>query len=456
MERTTLFVDVILPLALPNLYTYRVPYEWNDAVAIGKRVVVQFGKNKLYTVLVRNIHSAVPGYETKYIVNILDDAPIVNIKQFELWEWMAEYYMCAKGDVMNAALPGGLKLNSETKIILNSEYNSNKEIIKSLTDKEYLVIEALENTNVLSISEVQQIIDQKQVYPIIKSLIEKKLIVAEEEIKEKYKPKIEDFIGLTDDADNEEKLKQIFTALEKKAFKQLELLMEYIKISDRYGNKKNFIKKSELLKNVEAKSNIINQLIRKNIFQLIEEEVGRLDYSSKANYTVTLNEYQQQAFVSIQEQFKTKDVVLLHGVTSSGKTEIYIQLIQKAINEDKQVLYLLPEIALTTQIINRLKKHFGNLVGVYHSRLNENERVEVWNEVLRFKIQNSKFKIILGARSALFLPFDNLGLIIVDEEHDSSYKQQDPAPRYNARDSAVFLAGIHKAKILLGSATPAI
>jgi len=460
MERTTLFVDVILPVAVPRLYTYRVPYERNSFIKEGQRVVVQFGKNKLYTALVRHIHENPPdNYAAKYIEEIIDEQPIVNTMQFKLWEWIADYYMCTIGEVMNAALPSGLKLSSETKIVL-----SEKSEIKTqeLSDKEYLIIEALEINHELRLDEIHEIIGQKTVQPIIKLLIEKGLIIIQEELKEKYKPKIASYVRLTDYANNEENLKTIFNELEKKSNKQLTLLLSYIKLSGRYEHKqvtdnKAGIKKSELLKHDNGSDSVLKSLVKKNIFEIYDKEVDRLlkeDASSSLN---PLNEHQNLAFNQIKEEFISKDVVLLHGITSSGKTEIYIKLIEEILSQGKQVLYLLPEIALTTQIISRLKKKFGEHVGVYHSKYNDSERVEVWKNILADrKKTNKSFSIVIGARSALFLPFSNLGLVIVDEEHDTSFKQYDPAPRYNARDAAIVLAQIHQSKTLLGSATPSI
>jgi primosomal protein N' (replication factor Y) len=472
MSRTTYFVDVILPLSVPNLYTYRVPFEWTDSIAIGKRVVVQFGKGKLYSALVRRIHEIPPKqYVAKYIDSILDDHPIVNQKQFELWEWMCSYYMCNIGDVMVAALPGGLRLSSETKVVLNHAYKE-QVLKKELSDKEFLILDALEIRQVLTLNDVSDIIEQKIVYPIIKSLIEKGVVLIQEELKEKFKPKIESFVRITDYADDEENLKTFFVALEKKAPKQLDVVMTYITLSKRYSKERVEVRKLDILKVVEGGEAALKSLIKKNVFELYEREVGRLASFENENKISNLNEEQQTILDSINVQFgrtenisgqPVKDVVLLHGVTSSGKTEIYVKLIEQAIAEGKQVLYLLPEIALTTQIINRLRKYFGDMVGVYHSKFNENERVEVWNNVLGRSFDEKKnatefsnFKLVIGARSALFLPFSNLGLVIVDEEHDTSYKQFDPSPRYNARDAAIYLAHIHKAKTLLGSATPCI
>jgi len=383
MSRITLFVDVIVPLAVPNLYTYRVPFELNDYIKSGQRVIVQFGKGKLYSALVRSVHENPPkNYQAKYIESILDEHPIVNEKQFQLWEWISNYYMCTIGEVMLAALPGGLRLSSETKIILNNDYK-NQSSYQELKDKEFLIVEALEVRNVLSITDVSQIVEQKTVYPIIKKLIEKKIVIIQEELKEKFKPKLETLVKLAEYADNENNLKTIFDSLEKKAGKQLDVLMAYIKISDRYGDKKSEIKKKDIVKMVEGADSAIKSLVKKNIFEIYEREVGRLMNYEGENKNSQLNEIQQEVLSSLIKQFNDKDVTLLHGVTSSGKTEIYIKLIEQTIAAGKQVLYLLPEIALTTQIINRLRKYFGNTVGVYHSKFNENERVEIWNTILK-------------------------------------------------------------------------
>lgn len=467
MSRVTLFVDVILPLSVPNLYTYRVPYDWNDSIAVGQRVVVQFGRGKLYSALVRRVHEVPPKqYAAKYIESILDEFPVVNEKQFALWEWMSGYYMCTIGDVMIAALPGGLRLSSETKLILHQDYKE-KLPNTDLSDKEFLILDALELRDVLSLNDVSAIVEQKTVYPLIKSMIEKGVVVIQEELKERYKPKIETFVALAGAYDSEEQLKTLFDQLEKKAGKQLDVLMAFIKLSERYSKNKKEVKKKDIVKMVDGADAAIKGLVKKNVLELYEAEVGRLTAFENENKVTQLNDIQQQTFDLINKQFNEgKDVALLHGVTSSGKTEIYVKMIEEVLAEGKQVLYLLPEIALTTQIINRLRKYFGEAVGVYHSKFNENERVEVWKNVINASNEKrstansqqptTNIQLIIGARSALFLPFDNLGLIIVDEEHDSSFKQYDPAPRYNARDSAIFLAHIHKAKTLLGSATPSV
>ncbi len=457
-----MYADVILPLAVPNLFTYSIPAVLQNQIKAGQRVVVQFGKKKLYTALVREVHKRQPvEYKAKPIESILDAEPIVNEKQFQLWKWISEYYMCTIGEVMNSALPSGLKLASETKLVLSAE----SELLKDdLTNDEFLIVEALEKNKVLLMSDAEEIVQDKSAYSIVKSLMEKGIVVLLEELKEKFKPKIEAFVRLTKYAGDEKNLKIIFNELEKKAFKQLEVLMEFIHLS---GHQKE-IKKSELLKRKEASASVIDALVKKNVFEVYEIETGRFASENSSSSSKSLSDDQQTALEKIREEWKTKEVTLFHGVTSSGKTEIYVKLIEETLKQGKQALYLLPEIALTTQVVSRIKKYFGDKLGVYHSRFNENERVEIWNEISKFQVTSptclparqvaigTKFQIILGARSSLFLPYSNLGLVIIDEEHDSSYKQFDPAPRYHARDTAILLAHLHKAKVLLGSATPSI
>ena len=451
------FVDVILPLAIPNLYTYSVPASNSGHIKVGQRVIVQFGKKKIYTALVRTIHSNKPKeYTAKPIEGILDIDPIVNERQFELWKWISDYYMCTIGEVMNAALPSGLKLTSETRIVLNEE---NKEGKDNLTNDEFLIVEALEKAEILTMQEAEEIVQNKSVHSVVKSLLEKRTIIIYEELKEKFKPKIEEFVKLTSYASEEANLKKAFDELEKKAFKQLEILMEFVHLSSIQKE----VKKSELLKRKDAAASVIDGLVKKNIFEVYERETGRFGPVDISAESKSLSDEQEKVLGEIRKEWNSKSVTLLHGVTSSGKTEVYVKLIEEAIQQGKQVLYLLPEIALTTQVVSRIKKYFGDTLGVYHSRFNENERVEIWNRVLAWKRpesktknNSSKFQVILGARSALFLPFSDLGLVIVDEEHDGSYKQHEPAPRYNAKDTALVLAHNHKSKVLLGSATPSI
>jgi primosomal protein N' (replication factor Y) len=455
-ELQTYFVDVILPLSVNNTYTYRVPNDLIDELEIGKRVIVQFGRGaKLYTGIIKKIHHTPPqNYEAKYIDSIIDDTPIVHEKNFELWQWLAKYYLCSEGDVMKAALPSALKLASETVVLLNPDWNKDVSI---LTDNEYLIVEALQIRGKLSLDEISNILSVKHIHRYIKTLVEKKVIITEEEIHRKYKPRYQTFVKLSENIKTDEDLKFWMDKLQK-ASKQLEAFIAYLQLSGRLQGNEKPVNKLHLQNTTGATSSTINQLVKKGVFSLYEVEVGRLSvYDKKIKSKFPLSNEQQLAYNEIKEGFSLNKPTLLFGVTGSGKTEIYIELIEEAINKGKQVLYLLPEIALTTQLITRLQKIFGDKIGVYHSKFNENERVEIWNEVLHFKPKVcNKFQIILGARSALFLPYKDLGLIVVDEEHENSFKQYDPAPRYNARDTAIVLAGMHKADILLGSATPSL
>jgi primosomal protein N' (replication factor Y) len=443
-NRKTLFVEVVLPLAIAKNYTYRVPYELNDVIAIGKRVVVQFGKSKLYTAIVAAITEHPPEkYEAKYLLEILDDRAVVTQQQLQFWKWLGEYYMCYDGEVMNAALPSALKLASETKIELNKEFEYDK---STLHDKEFLIVEALEIQPELTISDISKLLSQKTVMPILKALFEKNVITISEEVNDRYKPRKRTFLTLNPAYQGQDNLKELFALLEKRAPKQADAVLAYIKLARHQKT----ISKTELIEESGAGASSINSLIEKEILIAEEKNVSRLFFEEEdldANFE--LNTQQQEALVSIKQQFEQKDVVLLHGVTSSGKTQVYIRLIEQIMAQGRQVLYLLPEIALTTHIIERLRQYFGTSIGVYHSRFNDNERVEVWQKVL-----NNEYKVVLGARSSVFLPFVDLGLIIVDEEHETSYKQFDPAPRYNARDAAIFLANMYRGKVLLGSATP--
>ena len=455
----TLFIDVIVPLSVANKFTYRIPKEMNEFIAVGKRVIVQFGKSKFYTGIVYAVHSNPPKeYVAKYIETILDDEPIVTASQLQLWDWIAQYYLCNPGDVMNAALPSGLKLSSTSHITLNPDFSLDEMPYDYFTDKEHTVLEALQANASLSFEDVSVMLSIKTVQVFISKLIKKGAIVIYEEIKDKYKPKLVDYIGVNSNLlNNELQLKDVLDTLEKKAFKQAEVLLSVLHLlkADETAKQLGLVKKSVLLKSFDTA--VIKGLVKKEIFIETELETSRLLFDNKEKTNKILNDFQRQAVKDIEQQFETKQTVLLHGVTGSGKTEIYSDLIDKVIAQGKQVLYLVPEIALTTQLINRIRAVFGNSVGIYHSKFSENERVEIWNSILHEgddKLDAKHFNIVLGTRSALFLPFNNLGLIIIDEEHDNSYKQQDPAPRYHARDAAMYLANLHKAKVLLGTATP--
>ncbi|RNL56513.1 replication restart helicase PriA [Pedobacter jejuensis] len=444
-ERETLFVEVILPLSLAKNYTYRVPFELNSQIEIGKRVVVQFGKHKIYTALINSITTVPPTiYEAKYILDVIDSAPSVTETQLKFWKWMMDYYMCNEGDVMAAALPASLKLASETILILRENFDDSVE----LTEREAIIISALQKQQKLTVNDVSKLLGQKTIYPIINHLLDKELILVAEEVIQKYKPLLKSFIILNEFYNEEENLKQLFAILDR-APKQLDALLAYLKL-----NKLGLpISKEQLLEESNCGAAALKALTDKDIFTVLKRPVSRLAaHDDDFSVNFLLNDGQQSALIQINTAFEDKDVVLLHGVTASGKTQVYIKLIEEIINtSDGQVLFLLPEIALTTQIVERIKKYFGNSIGVYHSKFNNSERVEIWN-----KVKHGAFKVVLGARSAVFLPFQNLKLIVIDEEHEPSYKQYDPAPRYQARDSAIYLAHLHKAKVILGSATPSL
>ena len=438
-----IWIEVILPLAIPKTYTYSVPQSLADKIQVGSRAEVVFGKNKKYAGIIKSCSKKKPAYDTKNILNIIDDEPIIYPKQLELWSWISEYYMCSEGEVMAAALPTHLKLSSEAILIYNEEYG---EDFSELDNEEYLIAEALLIKKELKLTEAQQVADIVHVYPIVKRLIEKKVCFVWEAFTEKYKEKKENYVVLNPEYDNDEKLNELLN--NSKAPKQMELLLSFLHFIKTQGE----VSQSELLKKSGASVSQLKGLIDKNILFTQRRSVDRLKSLPKKSYvSFELNEFQKTALAEIESALGKKDVCLLHGVTSSGKTQLYIKQIEKFIQEGKQVLYLLPEITLTAQIIRRLQINFGGNIAIYHSKFNNNERVELWN-----KIRTGEIKIIIGARSALFLPFKNLGLIIIDEEHDPSFKQQDPAPRYNARDTAVFYAALFNAKVLMGSATPSI
>jgi primosomal protein N' (replication factor Y) len=376
---------------------------------------------------------------------VLDAEPVLYPQQLKLWNWIANYYMCSEGEVMAAALPTQFKLSSETILMLNGEYGDD---FSDLDDQEYLVAEGLSVRKELKLEEVQDILDIAHVYPVVKRLLEKKVCIAWESLKEKYIPKRESFVFLHSDYHQEEALAQLLNAWNNKAPKQLELLLSFLHIQKIDGE----VKQSALLKKSGASATQLNGLVEKGILVLRKLSVDRLPLLSKSvNIDFSLSPVQEEAFLKINKALDEKNVCLLHGVTSSGKTQVYIKLIEEQVKQGKQVLYLLPEIALTAQIIRRLQQHFGGYISIYHSKFNPNERVELWN-----KVKKGEIRVVLGARSALFLPFSDLSLIIVDEEQDASFKQQDPAPRYNARDAALYYANQCNAKVVLGSATPSI
>lgn len=459
--RVTFFVDVLLPLPLSALFTYRVPQELEEYVQFGVRVIVPFGRSKLYSGLVTRVHTEAPQQlAVKYILDVMDEHPVISEKQFKLWQWMADYYLCSLGEVMAAALPSALKLASETKIKLHPDFSGDVTI---LNERELSIAEALVRQEQMTVDEVAKTVNIQKIIPVIKSLVDKRVVITDEEIRNPYKPKRETVIRLADEYAEEQPFMALLDQLNasSRTAPQADTLLSFMMLThhDKQYDFKAVIPKNKLLEAREVTPSRLQTLLKKNI--LVSEEIitSRLvDVSSQDEAeNIALSEAQNEAYEQIHTQFEQHSVVLLHGVTGSGKTEIYIKLIDEVLKQGKQVLYLLPEIALTSQIVNRLRKYFGEKVGVYHSRFNEYERVEIWNRVLKQEVDVSqKYQLILGARSALLLPYQNLGLIIVDEEHDASYKQQDPAPRYQARDCAIVLAGIHEAKTLLGTATPSL
>ncbi|WP_162051825.1 replication restart helicase PriA [Pontibacter pamirensis] len=454
-DRVTLFADVILPLPLPKLYTYRIPFEMNDSVMVGARVIVQFGGKRVLSCIVADIHENAPAdYQAKYVLDVLDDTPIVTGPQLKLFKWIADYYMCTLGEVINAGLPSALKLSSESRIQLHPQYNPEEDEIIFAPQEEKIIF-ALQHNQALTFSEVANLLQLKSYHKFIKSLIQKEAIIIYEQVSDKFSPKVVKKVRLTEHFVQEEgMLEELFNQLTPQP-KQLDILLNYLqKVPVHQDINLNYkgLEKSELSKNPHLSASSINTLIKKGVLEQFDQIVSRFPIDNlQQQLPMALSEHQLQAKDEILGLFKEKDTVLLHGVTGSGKTEVYIDLIKHALEAGGQVLYLLPEIALTAQIVTRLLKVFGEKLGVYHSKFSDNERAEVWQGIL-----SGRFQVVVGVRSSIFLPFHNLSLIIVDEEHESSYKQYDPAPRYNARETALVMANLQGAKTLLGSATPSI
>lgn len=453
-ERKTLFADIIIPIAVKNEFTYRVPFEMNELIQAGMRVVVPFGRGKLYTGIVSSVHENIPqNYQAKYIEYLLDEYPIITGKQYNFWKWIAEYYMAPIGDVMNAALPANFKLASETKIALHPEFDGKTE---HLNDRQFQILEALEIQESLDLKEISEIVGIKTIQPVIKQLIDLRIVISLEELSYKYVPKTAIFYFFADAYQSEEKLNELFQSMEKQKGKQKQLHALLAMLS--VGNFRDSYDTPVMRKDLEEKEVSLSalQTLEKNGYLKSEriqiDRIGVNDAALKARKT--LSDVQQKALDEVRISCAEKEVCLLHGVTGSGKTEIYVELIEDQLRLGKQVLFLLPEIALTTQLIQRLSAYFGDKIGVYHSKFNQNERVEIWNHVLHNHPE--RYRIVLGARSSLFLPFQDLGLVIVDEEHESSFKQYDPSPRYNARDASIVLAKAFGANVVLGSATPSI
>ncbi|WP_437369077.1 replication restart helicase PriA [Maribacter litoralis] len=443
------FVNVILPIPLERSFTYCITAEEAKVLQPGMRVAVPFGKSKIYTAIVYNVHQNPPeAYEAKEIHEVLDDYSIVNPTQLKHWQWIASYYMCTLGEVVRSALPGAFLLESETLVLRNTAYEIDE---NELLDDEFLVYEALQHQSILKVQEVSAIVERKNVLPILQRLLDKNIIVLKEEVYEQYKPKLVRYVKLGNEHASDEKLEELLKSLTR-APKQSQVVLSLFQLQ---GKTQKPIKVSELEQASNASKAVIKSLVDKGILEEYFIKTDRVNYDgeNESSDSKDLNEYQEVALADIKSSFEADKVTLLKGVTSSGKTEVYVKLIEECLQKGQQALYLLPEIALTTQLISRLQEYFGEKIAIYHSKYNVQERVEVWQNVLQAK---PKAQLVIGARSAMYLPFSKLGLIIVDEEHESSFKQFDPAPRYHARDAAIVLGHLHNAKILLGSATPSV
>lgn len=443
------FVDVVLPIPLERLFTYTISQKEANICIPGVRIAVPFGKSKIYTAIAHQVHTNPPeAYEAKEIYQILDEKPLINAIQLEHWEWIANYYMCTLGEVVRSALPSAFLLESETLVLPNK----NTEVDEaSLRDDEFLVYEALQYQTALKIGEISGIVDKKNVLSLVNRLVQKGVVLQKEELYEQYKPKMVRYIRLAPEFQEETKLEELLINLTR-APKQSQVVLSLFQL---HGTTKKPVPISSLEKESGSSRAVIKALIDKSVLEEYHIRTDRVQFGPVSGETrdILLNEEQSKAFEVIQDGFDENKVVLLHGVTSSGKTEVYIKLIEQSLEHGGQALYLLPEIALTSQLIARLRSYFGNKVSVYHSKYSIHERVEVWNNV---RDNSEKAQIVIGARSALFLPYSNLDLVVVDEEHENSFKQFDPAPRYHARDAAIVLASLHKANCILGSATPSI
>ena len=446
------YIDVILPLPLWSLFTYVLPPQLEGRVKVGCRVVVSFGKKKFYTAIVERLHHDAPqGYEVKEVTDLLDEEPILLPRQLAFWQWIADYYLCTLGDVYKAALPSGLKLESETVVVPVEAFDD----ASPLSERERNIVALLGESGGLTMSQLAKATGIKHVMGLVKRLLEKGAICVEEELKQSYRPRMEKRVRLAPDARNEHRLHIFFDELQRRAPGQLNLLIKYLDLSGALGpDGPREVSRQELLARSGAGVAVYNGLLKRGVIEEYQHEVGRLgqlaDEATAALHP--LGEAQQRAFGAIRTAFATHSVCLLHGVTASGKTEIYMHLIQEELRQGRQVLYLLPEIALTTQITQRLQRVFGSRLGVYHSKFPDAERVEIWKK----QLSPQPYDLILGVRSSIFLPFQRLGLVIVDEEHEGSFKQQDPAPRYHARNAALVLAAQLGAKTLLGTATPSL
>ena len=447
------FAEVILPLPLEATFTYSVPKDLEEKVEVGHRVIVPFGrKNKYYTAIVVSVTTLPPEtrFEIKEILMAIDHKPVVIHPQLRLWNWIADYYMCSQGDVFKAALPTGLKIESETFVEINPDFEFSEDF--EISEKEKVIVETLLTKGKSTVDKIENLTGLKRIGPIIAKLIDEGIVIVSERLIERYKPKKEHFIELSPEYQND--LDKIFAAI-KGAPKQEKLLMTYLHLTsvNEKGKKDKAAQRKDLLEKSEINSSILTSLIKKGVFRQFTREINRFKYTgSILNPLPVLSGKQNEALNLICESWKNVNVTLFRGVTSSGKTEIYQHLISKILQVGDEALLLVPEIALTTQLTRRMQAVFGEKVLIYHSKFSDAERVEIWKKI----IDDKGPRLIIGARSAVFLPFRSLKLVIVDEEHESSYKQVEPAPRYQARDVAILLASMHGAKTLLGSATPSI
>lgn len=444
-NRTTGYADVILPLNMPGMLTYGVPVDIQEQIQVGMRVEVALGRNKLYSGIVGRLHGDKPDtYQVKPIRALLDEEPVVNETQLKFWQWIADYYTAAPGEVMQAALPAHLKLTGETRV---QWMPANNDVIYEWSDKAFAAADELERKKEMKLSELRAITGIRNFAEVLNELLENETIIIHDELETAYRPKKEKVVKLNPVYKEEAQLHKLFDDLQR-APRQLSLLMAYIELSVKYGA----VKQDALIERASATAAQVKALADKDIFRIEEVAVDRITSTNMATINdVVLTPAQQKSYNELEAALDEKDVVLLQGVTGSGKTMLYIKKLKECIDQGKQALLLLPEIALTTQLVSRLYTYFGNDLGVYHSRFSNNERVEIWE-----KTRQGKYKIIAGPRSALWLPYNNLGLVIADEEHDVSYKQKDPSPRFHARDAAIYLASLHNTKTILGSATPSV
>lgn len=453
-DKPMIYAEVILPLPLVSTFTYSVPAEMEASVKPGHRVVVQFGKKKYYTAIVASLTGEKPqGYEVKPITMTLDSVPILRRPQLQLWRWVAEYYLCSIGDVYKAALPAGLKVESETFMELNADYEEQPDA--RLSEREVTILQALDHAGKrMSVAEIEKATGLTGVSVTATRLLEKGALAISEKLVERYTSRKVTYVRITSERGDSEGLHAAFDAV-RGAKKQEQMLLALLDMSGhmRKGAEPTEVTQSALLERTGLSQPILRAMAAKGIVEIYRKEINRFRHNGMVTGQLPeLSPAQSEALAQIHASWRDKDVTLLHGVTSSGKTELYIHLIDFVMRRQRQVLYLVPEIALTTQLTRRLQRVFGEKVVIYHSKFSDNERVDIYRKVLGSR----EPMVVIGARSSLFLPFANLGLVIVDEEHETSYKQQDPAPRYNGRDTAMVLARMHGAKTLLGSATPAV